>query len=132
VEVGPSKFLRNPRVFTALASGLADFNLRELLTWLLSQVGLAERQGLSRTHGPHDKPNGFYDRSLQLGARDEFRNGLTVWQMQGTSGLTDFGNDNEPTRSSPTIDGGAITRPNSNCDEKTSCWHSLWWAQWRT
>jgi transposase-like protein len=51
----------------ALASGLADFNLRELLAWLLSRVGQAERQAyLERT--AHDKPNGFYDRSLQLGA----------------------------------------------------------------
>jgi putative transposase len=50
----------------ALASGLVDFNLRELLAWLLSCVGQAERQAyLERT--AHDKPNGFYDRSLQLG-----------------------------------------------------------------
>ena len=50
----------------ALASGLGDFNLRELLGWLLSSVGLAERQAyLERIL--HDNPNGFYDRSLQLG-----------------------------------------------------------------
>jgi len=50
----------------ALASGLGDFNLRELLSWLLSQVGLAERKAyLERV--VQDKPNGFYDRSLQLG-----------------------------------------------------------------
>jgi putative transposase len=50
----------------ALAAGLADFNLRELLSWLLSHVGLAERHAyLERL--AHDKANGFYDRSLQLG-----------------------------------------------------------------
>jgi putative transposase len=50
----------------ALASGLGDFSLRELLGWLLSSVGLAERQAyLERIL--QDKPNGFYDRSLQLG-----------------------------------------------------------------
>jgi len=50
----------------ALASGLGDFNLRELLGWLLSSVGLAERQAyLERIL--HDNPNGFYDRSLQVG-----------------------------------------------------------------
>jgi transposase-like protein len=50
-----------------LEPGLADFSLRELLSMLLSSVGLAERQAyLQRI--VHDKPNGFYDRSLQLGA----------------------------------------------------------------
>lgn len=50
----------------ALAAGLGDFSLRELLSWLLSSVGLAERKAyLERIL--HDKPNGFYDRSLQLG-----------------------------------------------------------------
>jgi putative transposase len=50
----------------ALASGLGDFSLRELLSWLLSSVGTAERQAyLERI--PHDTPNGFYDRSLQVG-----------------------------------------------------------------
>jgi putative transposase len=51
----------------ALASGLADFNLRELLSWLLSRVGLAERHAYLERRA-HDKSNGFYDRSLQLGA----------------------------------------------------------------
>jgi putative transposase len=51
----------------ALASGLGNFSLRELLSWLLSNVGLAERQAyLERI--PHDTPNGFYDRSLQVGS----------------------------------------------------------------
>lgn len=49
-----------------LASGLGDFSLRELLSWLLSSVGLSERQDyLERI--VQDKPNGFYQRSLQLG-----------------------------------------------------------------
>ena len=49
-----------------LASGVGDFSLRELLSWLLSSVGLAERNAyLDRIR--QDKPNGFYDRSLQLG-----------------------------------------------------------------
>jgi len=55
-----------PEVRQALASGLGDFNLRELLSWLLSSVGLAERKAyLDRIL--QDKPNGFYERSLQLG-----------------------------------------------------------------
>lgn len=50
----------------ALAAGLGDFSLRELLGCLLSNVGLAERQAyLERIR--HDKPNGFYERSLQVG-----------------------------------------------------------------
>ena len=50
----------------ALAAGLERFGLRELLSWLLSSLGLAERQAyLQRML--EDKPNGFYDRSLQLG-----------------------------------------------------------------
>ena len=50
----------------ALASGLGDFSLRELLGCLLSNVGLAERQAyLERIR--QDKPNGYYQRSLQVG-----------------------------------------------------------------
>ena len=50
----------------SLQSELADVSLRELLGMLLSSTGLAERHAyLQRT--PQDKPNGFYDRSLQLG-----------------------------------------------------------------
>jgi len=45
---------------------LADLSLRELLGMLLSSVGFAERKAyLQRLL--QDKPNGFYDRSLQLG-----------------------------------------------------------------
>jgi len=50
----------------ALASGIGDFSLRELLSMLLSGVGLAERQAYLERMA-HDQPNGFYDRSLQLG-----------------------------------------------------------------
>jgi putative transposase len=49
-----------------LESDLADFSLRELLSMLLSSVGLAERKAYLE-HVVQDKPNGFYDRSLQLG-----------------------------------------------------------------
>jgi putative transposase len=50
-----------------LESDLADFSLRELLSLLLSSVGSAERKAyLERIVS--DKPNGFYDRSLQVGA----------------------------------------------------------------
>ena len=50
-----------------LDSDLADFSLRELLGMLLSSVGLAERKAyLQRMI--HDQPNGFYDRSVEVGA----------------------------------------------------------------
>ena len=49
-----------------LQTGLADFSLRELLGLLISSTGAAERNVyLEKT--PTDRPNGFYDRSLQLG-----------------------------------------------------------------
>src|SRR5258708_33366735 len=49
-----------------LESDLADLSLRELLSMLLSSVGLAERKAyLERV--VHDQPNGFYDRSVELG-----------------------------------------------------------------
>src|SRR6516164_3135307 len=44
-----------PEVRQALASGLGDFNLRELLSWLLSSVGLAERKAYL-DHILQDKP----------------------------------------------------------------------------
>ena len=51
----------------ALAGGLGDFNLRELLGLMLSSLGHAERQKyLART--PADKGNGAYPRSLQVGS----------------------------------------------------------------
>jgi putative transposase len=49
-----------------LQTGLADFSLRELLGLLISSTGAVERNlYLEKTHT--DKPNGFYDRSLQVG-----------------------------------------------------------------
>ena len=49
-----------------LQTGLADFSLRELLGLLISTAGAAERS-VYLDKEPTDKPNGFYDRSLQLG-----------------------------------------------------------------
>jgi putative transposase len=49
-----------------LQTGLADFSLRELLGLMISTAGTAER-GVYLEKEPTDKPNGFYDRSLQLG-----------------------------------------------------------------
>jgi putative transposase len=49
-----------------LQTGLADFSLRELLGLLISTAGSAERS-VYLEKDPTDKPNGFYDRSLQLG-----------------------------------------------------------------
>lgn len=48
-----------------LEPGLAGFSLRELLSLLLSSVGAAERKNYLQ-HAD-DQPNGFYDRSLQVG-----------------------------------------------------------------
>ena len=49
-----------------LQSGLTDFSIRELLGLLISSTGTAERKVyLENTND--DQPNGFYDRSLQLG-----------------------------------------------------------------
>ncbi len=47
-------------------SDLADLSLRELLSMLLSSVGLAERKAYLE-RAVHDQPNGFYDRSVELG-----------------------------------------------------------------
>src|SRR5689334_20404359 len=49
-----------------LQTGLADFSLRELLGLLISSAGAAERK-IYLENETGDKPNGFYDRSLQLG-----------------------------------------------------------------
>src|SRR5260370_39301897 len=49
-----------------LQTGLADFSLRELLGLLISSAGAAERNVYLEKE-PTDKPNGFYDRSLQVG-----------------------------------------------------------------
>ncbi|MBI2817203.1 MAG: transposase [Acidobacteria bacterium] len=51
----------------ALAGGLGDFSLRELLSLMLTSLGHAERQKyLART--PADKGNGAYRRSLKIGS----------------------------------------------------------------
>lgn len=49
-----------------LQTGLADFSLRELLGLLISSAGVAERN-VYLENSRDDKPNGFYDRSLQVG-----------------------------------------------------------------
>jgi hypothetical protein len=50
----------------ALAAGLGNFSLRELLSLVLTQLSHAERQAyLARI--PADKGNGLYARSLNLG-----------------------------------------------------------------
>ena len=53
-------------VHQLLQTGLAGFSLRELLGLLISTAGTAERSVYLEKE-PTDKPNGFYDRSLQLG-----------------------------------------------------------------
>ena len=50
-----------------LQTGLADFSIRELLGLLISTAGSAERN-VYLEQSPADKPNGFYDRSLQVGS----------------------------------------------------------------
>src|SRR5437867_6505145 len=49
-----------------LQAGLADLSLRELLGLLISSAGVAERNVYLEKIAA-DKPNGFYDRSLQVG-----------------------------------------------------------------
>ena len=49
-----------------LQTGLADYSLRDLLGLLISTAGAAERSAYLEKE-PADKPNGFYDRRLQLG-----------------------------------------------------------------
>ena len=51
----------------ALAGGLGDFSLRELLGLVLSSLGHAER-GKYLDRNPTDKGNGAYPRSLQVGS----------------------------------------------------------------
>ena len=54
-------------VAQALAGGLGDFSLRELLGLMLTSLGHAERQKYL-AHTPADKGNGAYPRSLQMGS----------------------------------------------------------------
>jgi transposase-like protein len=53
----------------ALAGGLAEMSLRELLSLLLSSAALAERNAYLR-HTPGDKGNGSYARALDVGSLD--------------------------------------------------------------
>src|SRR5215831_11903911 len=50
-----------------LQSGFADFSIRELLGFLISSTGSAERK-LYLDNVSEDQPNGFYERSLQVGS----------------------------------------------------------------
>jgi len=50
-----------------LQSPMADFTIRQLLGLLMSSTGTAERQ-VYLGDTPEDRPNGFYDRSLQVGS----------------------------------------------------------------
>ena len=56
-----------PEVEQALASGLGNYTLRELLGCMLSSVGVAEREAYLERTG-EDKANGFYDRAVQVGS----------------------------------------------------------------
>jgi transposase-like protein len=49
-----------------LESGLADFSIRQLLGMLISSAGSAERK-LYLDRAVEDRPNGFYDRRLEVG-----------------------------------------------------------------
>jgi putative transposase len=59
--------IAKPDVDRLLQSGMADFSLRELLGWMISSAGGAERNVYLQDN-PKDKSNGFYDRSLQVGS----------------------------------------------------------------
>src|SRR5437764_7815557 len=66
VSPGSISELAKSDVDQLLQTGLADFSLRELLGLLISSAGAAERDVYLEKE-PSDKPNGFYDRSLQVG-----------------------------------------------------------------
>src|SRR5262245_5250750 len=51
----------------ALVAGLGNYNLRELLSLMLSSVGVAEREAYLERMG-EDRANGFYDRAVQVGS----------------------------------------------------------------
>ena len=55
-----------------LQAGLADLSLRELLGLLISSAGVAERNVYLEKIAA-DKPNGFYDRSLQVATESSGR-----------------------------------------------------------
>jgi transposase-like protein len=50
-----------------LQSGSADFSIRQLLGFLISNAGVAERK-LYLEKTADDQPNGFYERRLEVGA----------------------------------------------------------------
>jgi transposase-like protein len=50
-----------------LQSPMADFTIRQLLGLLMSSTGAAERK-VYLEDSPEDRPNGFYNRALQLGS----------------------------------------------------------------
>jgi putative transposase len=55
-------------VADALACGLGNLSLRELLGLTLSHVGQAERRAYLARVGPADKGNGAYERALRVGS----------------------------------------------------------------
>src|SRR5215472_7326538 len=57
-----------PEVEQALASGLGPYTLPERLGWLLSSLGVAERQAYLKRIG-QDKPNGCYERASAISVR---------------------------------------------------------------
>jgi putative transposase len=75
MATGPKKSLPQPaavpefvqsEVDEVLKSGLADFSIRQLLGFLISSAGIAERKLYLEKTGD-DQPNGFYDRRLEVG-----------------------------------------------------------------
>ena len=57
------------QIHQALAGGLGDFSVRELLSFLLATAAGAERSAYLRRH-PGDKGNGSYPRALEVGSLD--------------------------------------------------------------
>src|SRR5438270_7434628 len=55
------------QIADALAGGLGDCNLRELLGLVLNSLGQAERRKYL-AHTPADKGNGSYPRSINMGS----------------------------------------------------------------
>jgi hypothetical protein len=68
-SVAPSpipEFVKS-NVQEVLQSPMADFTIRQLLGLLMSSTGAAERK-IYLEDSPEDRPNGFYNRALQLGS----------------------------------------------------------------
>lgn len=66
-QSSPVPELVQNEVEQVLQSGLADFSIRQLLGFLISNAGAAERK-LYLEKATDDQPNGFYDRGLEVGA----------------------------------------------------------------